>query len=153
MKCYVFSAEPSGPTYDALIDFCCSTAVRMMFVVQDPHPSIDQTLNHFRSDFVNEERLREWPGTILLGEEAVAYWHTVTPHLQQTLKAQAARLFEWVGYMPEDPCFFRANGQVLLGTTSHEREAFLILTDEEHVIIQQSFPALAAILREEGEMQ
>jgi hypothetical protein len=126
----------------------------MMFVVQEPHPSIDQKLDHFRSDLINEERLHEWPGTILLHRgEATAYWHTVTPRLQQTLKAQAGRLFEWVGYMPEDPCFFRANGQVLLGTTSHERDAYLILTDEEQVMIQQSFPALAAILREEGEMQ
>jgi hypothetical protein len=150
MKCYVFSAEPSGPTYDALIDFCCSAAARMMFVVQDPHPSIEQKLTHFRSDFINEERVREWPGTILHDGEATAYWHTVTPRLQQTLKAQADRLFAWVGYMPEDPCFFRVDGQVLLVTTSHERDAYLMLTDAEHMMIQQTFPALAAILREEG---
>jgi hypothetical protein len=125
----------------------------MMFVVQDPHPSIDQKLAHFKADFINEELIRQWPGTILLAKEATAYWHTVTPHLQQTLKAQAARLFEWVGYMPEDPCFFRMNGQTLLVTTSHERNAYMILTDEEHAIIQQMFPALAAILQEEGDEQ
>jgi hypothetical protein len=153
MNCYVLSEEPSGPTYDALIDFCCSTAARMMFVVQDPHPSIEQKLDCFRPDFINEERVREWPGTILHGGEATAYWHAVTPRLQQSLKAQATRLFEWVEYMPEDPCFFRVNGQVLLVTTSHERDAYLMLTDEERMIIQQTFPALAAILREEGEMQ
>ncbi len=153
MKCYVFSFEPSGHIYDALIDFCCSAASRMMFIVRDPDQSIAQKLANFRTDLINEERVRAWPGTILLDGDAAAFWYTVTPRLQQALKAQATRLFDWVEYMPEDPCFFRSDGQVLLVTTSHERDAYLMLTGEELAMLQQTFPSLAAILHEEGENQ
>jgi hypothetical protein len=66
------------------------------------------------------------------------------------LKALAGGLFEWVTVGPEDPCFFRANGQVLLVTTSHERDAYMYLTEAEHETLERDFPNLASRLRVEG---
>lgn len=152
MKCFVFSAEPAGPEYRALVDFCCSVATRMMMVVPDPRHESEATLSRLHCDFAREERAKKWPGTTLLGGEATLYFYFVTPRLQENLKSLATHLFEWVGFMPEDPCFFRADGQVLLVTTSHEGDAYLLLTEQEHHELQQTFPALASILVEEGEV-
>jgi len=69
------------------------------------------------------------------------------------MKELARGLYQWVGYAPEDPCFFRQDGRVLMVTTSHEREAYFILSEEEHMILQRTSPALASIIHEEGEAQ
>ena len=121
-------------------------------VVREPAPAIEEALRQLRPDFLKEEQVHEWPGTILLyGGQATAHWYAVSPRLRENLKALADGLFGWVGYKPEDPCFFRANGQVLLVTTSHEREAYMLLTEKEFEALQRDYPGLAAILGEEGE--
>ncbi len=124
----------------------------MILVVRDPHPSIEVTLSRLHPDFARVERADSWPGTTLYGDHATLYFYFVTPRFRENLKSLAAGLFEWVGLKPEDPCFFRADGQVLLVTTSHERDAYLLLTEEEHDELQQRFPALASILVEEGQL-
>jgi hypothetical protein len=67
------------------------------------------------------------------------------------MKELASGLFQWVGYAPEDPCFFRADGEVLLVTTSHERDAYLMLSEEEYQGLRLRFPDLASLLHLEGE--
>lgn len=152
MKCLVFMDEPIGPIYCALLDYCCSVAASMMIVVRESAPTIERALAELRPDFLRAERVHEWPGTVLLcGGEATAHWYAVSPRLRENLKALASGLFEWVGAKPEDPCFFRADGQVLLVTTAHERDAYMLLTEQEHEALVRQFPDLAAILCEEGE--
>jgi hypothetical protein len=155
MKCYVFVSEPAGSEYADLIDFCCSLASKMILVVRDPQirpgDAIRQRLAKLQPYRIEALRSREWPGTILYEDEAAVYWHHVTPGLQQCMKELASHLFEWVHPdAPEDPCFFRDDGQVVLVTISHERDAYLMLTEAEFVALEERFPGLAAILRKEG---
>jgi len=153
MRCFVFSEEPSGALYADLIDFCCEIGSQAIVVVQEPSPQADAVLRRIEADHVREESVSEWPGTILLhGGQAAVHWYTVTPKLQELFKQLASRLFEWVGYMPEDPCFFRANGEVLLVTTSHEDDAYLLLNADEQEILENRYSALFGILQYEGEL-
>lgn len=150
--CLVFSEEPVGPLYRELVDFCCSVATELMLVVREPAPPIEEALRHMRPDFLRAELVYEWPGTILLhGGQATAHWYMVSHRLRENLKALADGLFEWVGFRPEDPCFLRANGQVLLVTTSHERDAYMFVTKEERESLERDFPRLASILSDEGD--
>jgi hypothetical protein len=96
-------------------------------------------------------RAREWPGTILLADEALVYWHHVAPGPQRVLEELATHLFEWVHpAAPEDPCFFRAHGRVILVTTSHEGDSYLMLTEPEFQALTERAPHVVAILRLEG---
>lgn len=152
MRCLLFIAEPTGATYEALVDFCCALSSRMIFVVRDTHPNIEAALDVLRPDLISIERVRRWPGTELLyGGEATAYRHRVTPHLRSVLKAQVTSLFEWNGFLPEDPCFFRDDETVLLTTISHEKEAYLVLSDEEWMALSRDYSALALLLRDEAD--
>ena len=125
--CYVFAEEPSGPAYGELVDFCCMVASTMLLVVRDPQldpgESIQATLDQL-SPFLAGKRLTgEWPGTVLLGDEANEYRYRVNDHLRRLLRNRCDRLFGWLHPdTPEDPCFFRAEDDVVLVTTSHEKE-------------------------------
>lgn len=155
MNCYVFVNEPAGSKYADLIDFCCTLASKMILVVRDPQidpgDAIKQRLAEFQPHRIKALRAREWPGTILYADEAEVYWHHVTPGLQKGMKELASHLFEWVHPdAPEDPCFFRDDDQVVLVTISHERVAYLMLTEAESIALEERFPGLAATLRKEG---
>ena len=93
---------------------------------------------------------REWPGTILLSDEASVYWFRVSADLGEKLKRQVESLFEWVHpELPEDPCFFREDGEVLLVTTSHEQDAYLLLKPAEVDVLASQYPELMLLLRRE----
>lgn len=155
MTCYVLTSNPTGAEYEALVDFCCSASFEMILVVRDPRteadPSLRQTLADLSPHLIRTTTTSEWPGTILYGDEADVHRYRVCSELQAELKRMVTNLFDWVHPdAPEDPCFFRKDGSVLLVTTSHERDAYLLLTDGEHTTVQRRFPVLAALLREEG---
>jgi hypothetical protein len=155
MKCYVLSGDPCGPEYQSLVEYCCSNASDMILVVRDPTteggPTLERKLAQLRPHVIAVSRTAEWPGTILYGDEADVFRYRVSSGLEQELK-QMECLWDWIHPdAPEDPCFFRANGEVLLVTTSHERDAYLVLTAEEYEALQRTLPALASILGDQGE--
>jgi hypothetical protein len=148
--CYVFEMAPSGIVYEELLEFCCSVASAMTLAVRDRSPKIEETLERLRPALLREERVHAWPGTTLLfGGEATLYWYRVTSALRQMLSDVSTDLYQWVNFMPEDPCFFRPDGQVVLTTVAHECDAFLMITEEEYILIQEKFPRLALLLRRE----
>lgn len=156
MNCYVFTTEPDGVAYAELVELCCCLTSKFILVVRDPQidpgARIEQHLARLSDHRVQSVRANEWPGTILLGHEALVHWHRVEPGVREALQEIASHLFEWVHpAFPEDPCFFRADGSALLVTTSHERDAYLLLTEHEHRALTERAPAVAAILRLEGD--
>jgi hypothetical protein len=154
VNCYVLTTEAEGDDYAQLIEFCCSIASKMLVVVRDPGRTPDPrteeklaALSSFRTEAV---LAKEWPGTILFGHEATVYWHRVAPGLAQLLRQMESRLFAWLVPSPEDLCFLREDGRAILVTTSHEGDAYLLLTEEEHRQLSAQAPRLASILRFEG---
>jgi hypothetical protein len=155
MDCYVFTSEPEGAAYAELVEFCCSVASKMILVVRDPEKDsgarIKEKLARLNEFHVEAVRAREWPGTILMGHDALVYSYRVAPGLQQVLQELATRLLEWLHpAAPEDLCFFRADGRVILVTTSHEGDAYLMLTEPEFQALKERAPHVVAILRLEG---
>ncbi|XYH95619.1 hypothetical protein ACMHYB_48765 [Sorangium sp. So ce1128] len=154
MDCYVFTDEPTGVVYGQLIDFCCLMAPTMLLVVRDPQldpgDSIKSQLDLLSPFLLGSSREKEWPGTVLYADEATVYRYSSGEGLQERLKQQAASLFSWIHPdAPEDPCFLRRNGDVLLVTISHEREAYMLLSEDEIQIARRGFPELASILQKE----
>lgn len=155
MECYVFTAEPSGSAYTQLVGFCCSLTSTMLLVVRDPQIDPGESIKSklaLLSPFLLEcARAKEWPGTVLYVDEASVYRYGVSEGLQESLKQQKAGLFGWIHPdAPEDPCFLRKNGDVLLVTISHERDAYLLLAPEEFETLRHQFPPLASMLQKEG---
>jgi hypothetical protein len=153
--CFVFTKDPDGPAYVELVAFCCSVATTMILVVRDPDRRPDgritQKLTRLSEFRVDAQRAREWPGTQLFDHDALVYRHRVAPGLEEALAALATHLFEWVHpAAPEDPCFLREDGRALLVTTSHEGDAYLMLTAEELRALSEHSPNVAAILRRGG---
>ncbi|WP_437525279.1 hypothetical protein WME79_37935 [Sorangium sp. So ce726] len=155
LDCYVFRDEPRGFVYGQLMDFCCLIATTMLLVVRDPHvdpgDSIKSQLDLLSSFLLGSSREKEWPGTVLYADEATVYRYSSGEGLQERLKQQGASLFSWIHpAAPEDPCFLRRNGDVLLVTISHEHEAYMLLPEGEVQIVRRGFPELASILQKEG---
>jgi hypothetical protein len=154
MDCYVFTAEPAGDTYHALIDCCCTLSSGLLLMVRDPdiavRPPLETNMKALREFLIESRRGREWPGTVLLGHDAMLYWHRVTARLQDCAKTLTSHLFGWLHpHLPEDPCFLRSSGEPCLVTTSHERDAYLLLTESERDAVQRAQPALSKLLRRE----
>ena len=154
MECFVFAAEPSGTAYEELIDFCCSAGSTMLLVVRDPQrdpgESIKAILNALSPYLVEESLATQWPGTMLLADEAAVYRYRINEELRKLLRRQRVSLFDWTHPdAPEDPCFFRSNGDMLLTTISHENDAYLMLSPGEFESLRERYPALGALLRKE----
>lgn len=154
MECYVFSVEPADTNYRDLIKFCGSIASKMLLVVRDPEKDpgaeILSVLTRLEPYLVESVRTNKWPGTILLTDQATVYCYRVSEGLDALLSELKTSLFGWLHpEAPEDPCFCRSDGEPLLVTTSHEHDAYLLLTASEHALLERQFPDLAATLRKE----
>jgi hypothetical protein len=155
MECYVFQVEPEGPEYRDLMEFCCQHATKMSLVVRDPQidpgSAIRARLAQLEPYLVESGLAQEWPGTRLLADKATLYRYRIASGLQQELQRMASHLFEWIHPgSPEDVCFFRADDQLLMATTTHEHDAYLLLTTAEFATLGDRYPRLASTLRQEG---
>lgn len=154
MDCYVFTQEPTQATYLQLIDFCCSMASQMLLVVRDPQldpgEEIASKLSSLRPFLVRQALQREWPGTVLLSDDATVYTYSLGGGFEAVLKSQVQSLYAWIHPdAPEDPCFLRDTGDPLLITTSHEQEAYLLLSAQEGEVLRRDFPEVGAIVKKE----
>ena len=86
----------------------------------------------------------EWPGTRLMGHTAPVYSYRVTPELTAALKGKVRSLYAWLPPdLPEDLAFYWPDGSPLLGTSSHERFAFVNLGEQEIDEFKQEVPGLS----------
>ncbi|MEO7110004.1 MAG: hypothetical protein ABI183_06175 [Polyangiaceae bacterium] len=140
VTCHSFRAEPLGKAYIELIDACCRVAATFGLIVRESSLALPEGLSRqlernrpYQSEVLS---VQQWPGTVLLGSErALLYRYNVAPGSAAFLASAIDHLFGWVHpQLPEDLCFFRADGSVLLTTTSHERDGYLTLTHEERRI-------------------
>ena len=73
---------------------------------------------------IAEDRVREWPGTRMLGAPVPLRRYHFTDDALRTL-LEAPGLYAWQAPdRPEDLAFYGADGAVWLGSIAHERAAF-----------------------------
>jgi hypothetical protein len=138
--------EPAGSDYTQLIEFCAKRCPKCTFVLQRPQQfgeSCNQFLRTLQENLLEVVSQTEWPGTKLMGFAAPVYWYRLTPKLNAALKAKVSSLYEWaVPDLPEDLAFYWPDGSPLLGTSSHERFAFVNLDEKEIDDLEQEVPNL-----------
>lgn len=138
---YDLLEEVTGPSYDALLDFChrhgthCSLVVREDDAEREGIVGFLQVAQPYLHDAAAQS---EWPGTQLSGHTATVYRYQLSADLLTLLKTRSRGLFDWVSIgglnreLPEDLAVYRADGSILLGSIAQECEAWLELTSDEY---------------------
>jgi hypothetical protein len=133
---YWLCSEPLGASYAALIREASHLSVKFSLVlpsrVQFSKACYD-FLKQIENNLICVTDETEWPGTRLMaGETARIYWYRLDPSITDTIGSAVKKLYDWNSPdFPEDPAFYRHDGAVLLGTSSHERFSFLNLSEVE----------------------
>ena len=122
-------AEPQGQTYIDLITFAASRCEsfslvwRVQFHFEQTAYEIRDALKPF---LLTNHRTNEWPGTTLIGHEAIVGSYRVTNESVKLLHA-ADSLYSWLQpNLPEDLAFYVPEGLPWLASISHERQAWFL---------------------------
>lgn|ERR1700761_1063080 len=142
MRSFTLKSFGSPEVYCRLIGFLFGHAALCSVVVR-PELALNEKGRQFLID--TEEDLEtllscsEWPGTKLLPGTASVYTFRLSPHFRKVFNQQASDVFDWAQpSLPEDPAFYRADGSVLLGSVSHEQDAFIELSAAELADFQEN---------------
>ena len=97
------------------------------------------------------EQRDECPGTKLHGRKGVVYGFVLVSASLELLKSAANGLFEWLQpRLPDDLCFLNVEKKPWLTTISHERDAYLSVTEDQLEIILAAVPNLKVRKAEES---
>ena len=143
---YWIYREPAEKDYAQLLEFCAKRCPKCTLVMEQPQQfgkNCHQFLLSQKEHLIETTNQTEWPGTRLMGHSASVHWYRVTPELIAALKAKVRSLYEWIiPDLPEDLAFYWPDGSPLLGTCSHERFAFVYLSESEFDEFKQEVPDL-----------
>jgi hypothetical protein len=119
--------EPAGEAYTKLIDLLGSSAAAFSLVWRDQF-GFDLRADSFRLKLapflIEEDHASVWPGTQLLGHRAWVRRYRIEKTSLSILKT-APSLYAWIyPVRPEDLAFYEADGECLLGSIAHERDAW-----------------------------
>jgi hypothetical protein len=145
--------EPKGREYERLLQLAvrrCKTASVVVRPTVDLASSGEQFLRSLEGHLVGVRDVSEWPGTVLHGHSAKLYEIALDDWLVDAL-ARPGRLYAWVQpSLPEDLCFYRADGSSWLATIAHEADAYLELSAAELTELRTAIPNLSVRVRESG---
>jgi hypothetical protein len=122
-------AEPKGQTYIELLDFASARCESFSLVWRKQfqfEPSAHQIANALKPFLISNLSTDEWPGTKLIGHEAIVRRYRMTDKSVKVLRSVGG-LYSWLEpKLPEDLAFY-SSGQVgWLASVSHERDAWFL---------------------------
>lgn len=145
-KQYTLLKEPQGAEYSGLLRTLSRFCQYALLVVRSTVPLSSygrETLHELEQDIVIQEARQEWPGTRLYSGCATVYLIRLTRSALETLCSKAHRLYEWEQpLLPEDLCLMRDEVEPMLVSISHERDAYLLLSEDERREIISALPSL-----------
>jgi hypothetical protein len=154
-KTYTITRPLPRGLYGDILDYAVGKSTTFLLVVRDSlglSSGATELLEQLRSFQVKDCRASRWPGTELLDGTARVVEYTYTPESKDILKQVAKGLFDWEQPdLPEDLCLLRASGDVWMGTTSHERDAFFEMQPGEMSAMLSHIPDLSDYVEEEHE--
>ncbi|MGH2759978.1 MAG: hypothetical protein ACRDKJ_10510 [Actinomycetota bacterium] len=104
-------------------------------------------LKRLRPFLLERRESQRWPGTELLEETATVYRFDANEQMVDLMSELAVPLFDWCQpTLPEDLSLLRDDETEWLVSITHERDAYLKLTLEEHEVIVAEYPQLADLL-------
>lgn len=158
---YTIQSEPRGEAYLRLLDLALVRCNTFTLVIQpqlaktelldELHLQGRQLIEALMPYCVEKAQVTTWPGTELLGaaRPATIYRFTLNEVTVDFLKKAADRLYAWVQpKLPEDPCFYTADGKVWLATIAHENDAFIRLTSDCKTVFDRDIAELQLTLDE-----
>nr|WP_084778783.1 hypothetical protein [Nosocomiicoccus ampullae] len=129
--------NPSGKTYEALLDFLFETCDTFQLVVRTDilkYEHAFQDLNEWFGDsFIEVLEQHEWPSTNLFDDTAKVYYFKTTSEAKDKLLERSNSLYDWsLPDSPEDLCFFK-DDEAYLSVSSELEEIYLYPTSDEEV--------------------
>lgn len=121
--------EPKGKTYIDLLNFAASRCESFALVWRDHsrfEPSAYEIKHALKPFLVSNIKTDEWPGTKLIGHEAMVRRYRVEDQSLKVLHV-AGSLYSWLQPgLPEDLSFYASGDAVWLASISHEKEAWFV---------------------------
>jgi len=148
---FTLSIEPTGMEYRAILDACirhCSAGL----LVERPSLGMSEqgklVIEKIRPWIREEKHCSEWPGTKLYGHTALVRVFAFDRDSARVLQDSADSLYQWQQpALPEDLCLLRPDGDPWLVSISHERDAYMKISEDERNYLARSVPELTATLR------
>ena len=145
--------EPVGLTYRALLAFAerCSGSFSLVWRHQLSFDASAAVIEGELRPFLLEEiETSDWPGTRLVGVSATVRRYKLSADSARALATTDA-LFAWQSpARPEDLAFYAPDGRCWLGSTSHERDAFVTLDEGDLAALRTAAPSLELRRSSEG---
>ncbi|MCK6486077.1 MAG: hypothetical protein L6R00_18280 [Phycisphaerae bacterium] len=143
---FTIGNEPRNSIYDCLLRFVALYCDRFGLVCR-PELSLGTSANNLLqriTPFFIESRLTErWPGTLLLDSRATVSIYRLCDASLAILLETTHSLFDWMHpALPEDLFMLRHDGSWMLASISHERDAFVVLSDTEYRNLVATCPDL-----------
>ena len=147
---YSFQYEPRNDLFHTLIDFA-QRKCRFAWLVIRPTINLDgngeqalQLLNQYLYQTVNA---KEWPGTKLLTGTGRLHKYFFSLEFAKEIKSISNGLYDWIQpHLPEDICFMVDENTPWLVSISHERDGYLVLSEQDVQEITSQIPELISIL-------
>jgi len=136
--------QVEGRSYAELLKFMSVHAATFSLTMwHKPTRSMLEAIDQLRPHETEVREVTEWPGTRLMpGRTAQLHVYRVDAESIARLGRLATGLFSWRNFdLPDDLCFYRADGTVLLETIASEDAAALHLSEAE-VDDLAMFPAI-----------
>jgi hypothetical protein len=143
---YTFINEPNGKTYTNLIRYSLKFCSSFLLILR-PSVLIESSglkiINELQPYLIKKSVESEWPGTKLLGNDAVVYNFKLNSETVEFLTYITSSLYSWLQpNLPEDLCLLTDEGDPWLVTISHEKDGYLRVSDEEKENIIKEIPEL-----------
>lgn len=139
--------EPYGTLYNRLLTIATYECRIALLVIRESLPCLSALCNvaltQLRPYLISEGQAIEWPGTSLIDHSATVLRYRYTPSSVSQFQLLSDHLYGWqYPDLPEDLCLLRADESPFLVTIAHERDSYLLLTPEEHIVISTNIPDL-----------
>lgn len=150
---YSIASEPSGPELRNILYWAANLATQLGVVVHSSRVKLQSKGTGFFNEvgpyLIDSYETNEWPGTRLVGSRlGIVRTYSLTRECADIFLNTSDRLYMWVNpYLPEDPHLLRADGSVLLGTITQERDCWMELHKDEYSSLVRDVPWTARALK------
>lgn len=122
-------AEPKAQTYIELLNFAASKCESFSLVWRDQfrfESSAAEIKDALKPFLISNTRTDEWPGTKLIGHQAIVRRYRVSDESVKLLQ-RAGSLYSWLEpNLPEDLAFYGSGNVAWLASISHEHAAWFL---------------------------
>jgi hypothetical protein len=145
-KIYTIVNNPRGTLYSKLLLYSLKTCKTFILVLQPTifvNNSAKNVIDELRPYLIEKCAQSEWPGTKLLDSTALVYYFDLNKDSAEHLSKASTDLYSWLlPNLPEDLCLIKDDGNPWLVTISHEKDAYLLLSEEEKNDLLLEIPEL-----------